>query len=108
MSLDAASTAASEAGGGGDVVLTYPLEARSLNDVDPRFAGQGTDIVWYARVIKGAPDPNGTAEGVDVLIDDATGSVVGTMPLAVDRGYEPARLVLDTNGQVPGPLGRAE
>ncbi|MEA2678187.1 MAG: hypothetical protein QOJ81_2328 [Chloroflexota bacterium] len=107
LSLDAASAAASAAAGGGQVVLVYPLDATAMQDVDPRFAGPGSGVVWYARVITGAPDANGIAAGTDVLIDDASGEVVATLPLKVDAAYNPARLVLDSNsltlGSIPQP-----
>lgn len=83
---------------GETVVLAYPLDAGSLNEVDPRFTGQGQGNLWYVRLISGAPDADGVAPGKDVLIDDATGTVVTTMPLSVDPAYSPARLVLDQNG----------
>ena len=105
LRLDQVITAA--AGPGDTVVLAYPIDAGSLNDVDPRFVGEGQGNVWYVRLISGPPDADGIAPGKDVLIDDATGAVVTTMPLSVDPSYGPARVTIDTDGQVPGPLGQA-
>ncbi len=96
MTLDEVIAAA--AGQGDTAVLAYPIDAGSLNDVDPRFIGQGEHNVWYVRLISGPADADGIAPGKDVLVDDATGTVVTTMPLAVDPGYQPARIVLDSKG----------
>jgi hypothetical protein len=41
---------------------------------------------------------------VDLLIDDATGSVIATLPLQVDAAYDPARVVVDAKGW-NGPVG---
>ncbi|MEO8625865.1 MAG: hypothetical protein ABI452_04120 [Candidatus Limnocylindrales bacterium] len=80
------------------VVLAYPINADSINYVDPRFIGAATDLVWYVRLITGAPDADGIVPGRDVLIGDATGAVVSELPLEVDPAYSPARLTLDSNG----------
>jgi hypothetical protein len=89
---------------GGQVVVAYPLDATSLNDVDPRLIGQGPDIVWLTRVVSGAPDEDGTAAGEVVLIEDATGSVISRLGLEVNELYQPARVILDTNGLGPGSV----
>jgi hypothetical protein len=86
---------ATAVGPGEQLVTAYPLDATDLNEVDARFLGQGRGIVWYARVMSGTPDANGKADGTDVLIDDASGGVVATLPLKVDPAYSPARVVLD-------------
>lgn len=83
---------------GEQLVTAYPLMTRDLNEVDPRFMGQGHGIVWYVRVISGAPDANSTAGGKDVLINDESGEVVATLPLSVDPAFSAARLEVDSNG----------
>jgi hypothetical protein len=89
---------------GQQLVTAYPLKGSAMNDVDPRFVGLADGVVWYVRVISGPPDADGIAPGKDVLVDDATGTVVSTLPLEVDAAYKPARIVLDAKGW-EGPVG---
>lgn len=89
---------------GEQVVTAVPWFASGLNDIEPRLMGQGSDVVWVVRLISGAPDADGIAAGKVVLIGDSTGVVETTVPLALDPGYDPARLVLDVKGGV-GPDG---
>jgi hypothetical protein len=96
MTLDEVAAAGVQAGE--TLVLAYPLLATQLNDVDPRFMGQGSGTVWYLRVMQGAPDADGIATGRTVLVDDASGTVISSLPLTVDAAYNPARLVLDSKG----------
>ncbi|MEP7378916.1 MAG: hypothetical protein ABI725_05070 [Chloroflexota bacterium] len=105
MTLDQVIGAA--AGVGETEVLAWPLKAGALNDVDPRFIGQGLGNVWYVRLMTAAPGADGMAPGKDVLLDDATGAVIATLPLEVDPAYSPARVTLDTNGQVSDKFGEA-
>jgi hypothetical protein len=95
---------ATAVGPGEQLVTAYPLLAADLNEVDPRFLGMGQGLVWYVRIMTGGPDASATTEGRDVLIDDATGDVVAQLPLGVDPGYLPARIILDTNGRGPGSV----
>jgi hypothetical protein len=87
---------------GEQVVTAIPWFAAGLNDIEPRLMGQGSDAVWVVRAISGAHDSDGTAPGVVILVSDSTGSVVTTLPLALEAGYETARLVLDTKSQAGG------
>ena len=83
-------------------VLLKPMHATQLNDVDPRFVGTATGIVWYLRVISGVPDREGISPGRDLLVDDATGTVLADLPVAVDGSYQSGRLTLDTNDRGDG------
>jgi hypothetical protein len=105
MNMDDVGAAAVEAGE--TLVFTYPLSATQLNEVDPRFIGKGSGVVWYVRVLSGAPDGDGVVAGRDVLVDDATGKVVAELPAAADPDYNPTRMVLDVSGQIQGQLGQA-
>jgi hypothetical protein len=86
-------------------MTAYPLQTIDMNDVDPRFLGVGvqrpyqggpSSVVWFIRVAAGLPDADGATDGIDRVIDDATGAVLKEMPLTVDPGYQPTRLIFES------------
>ncbi len=85
--------------GPGGTILSYQIDGTQLMDVDPRFAGVAQGLVRYVRVLAGAPDADATAAGVVTLVDDVTGLDLTSLPLAVDAGYSPGRLIVDAEGQ---------
>ena len=91
MTFDQVATAAVKSGE--QLVNAYALGATHLNEVDPRFMGKGSGIVWLVRVA--AADTSG--DGTVRLISDADGSVIEELPLKVAADYDPARVVLDSD-----------
>lgn len=83
---------------GEQVVTAYPLLATDLNDVEPRLLGQGSDVVWFLRVLTGTPDADAISDGAVRLVSDSSAAVVAELPLVVPDDYEPARVVLDAQG----------
>ena len=81
---------------GEQLVVAYALDAVHLNSVDPRQLGKGTGTVWLVRVAQ-SPASDGTAAGTVRLISDSDGSVLAELPLSVDAGYDPGRLLLDSH-----------
>lgn len=90
MSLEQAADAA----GVGDSLLTgAAFAARDVATVDPRWTIGGGRTVWLLRSLAAPASGSSTARSATVwLVDDATGSVIGSHPLQLDPGYEPARL----------------
>ena len=76
-------------------VTAYQLSASEINDVDPRFNGESTGQVWYARTTFGTPDADGTRAGVSREVSVASSAVVDERTLAVSPKYMPGRIVLD-------------
>jgi hypothetical protein len=86
--------AAAAAGVADSVVTAAPFKAGDIDTVDPRWNLAGDDLVWVVRSASG-PAPSGadvTLPETVTLIDDATGKVLGTQPMKVDPGYQPAQL----------------
>ena len=83
------------------LVTAYPLHATQLNDVDPRFLGQSSGVVWYLRVVKTPSGSDGLNDGVVRLVSDDSSAVTDELPLVVSSNYAPARLILDAD---PGTL----
>jgi hypothetical protein len=79
------------------LVTAYPMLATQLNDVDPRFLGKGSGIVWYLRLAKTPSGADGLNEGVVRLVSDDSSTVIDELPLPVSSDYQPARVILDGN-----------
>jgi hypothetical protein len=79
------------------LVTAYPTLSTQLNDVDPRFLGQSSGIVWYLRLAKTPSAADGLNDGVVRLVSDETSTVVDELPLAVSSDYQPARVILDSD-----------
>ena len=89
MSLDEVAAAAGVA----DRLLTAaPFTASDISTIDPRWNLVGQNLVWVVRAL--LPDSaNGPTRGEqEVLIDDATGSILGSRDMHMDVDYQPARL----------------
>jgi hypothetical protein len=80
---------------GEQLVVAYQTVATSMNDVDPRFTGEGSGQVWYGRTAYGSPDADGTTAGVSREVAITSSAVVDERTLAVSDKYEPGRVVLD-------------
>ena len=79
------------------LVTAYQLSASQMNDVDPRFSGESSGQVWYARTTFGTPDADGIRAGVSREVTVATSAVVDERTLAVSSKYVPGRIVLDVS-----------
>jgi len=79
------------------LITAYPMFATQINDVDPRFLGQASGIVWYMRLAKTPSATDGLNEGIVRLVSDESSTVVDELPLAVSSDYKPARLILDAD-----------
>jgi len=77
------------------LVTAYQLNATTMNDVDPRFNGEATGQVWYARTAYGPVDTDGTVGGVTREVKVATSAIVDERTLAVSDKYTPGRVVFD-------------
>jgi len=87
---------------GDQLVTAYLLAATSLNDVDPRFLGSASDLVWYVRAATGSPDADGVIDAVARLVSDASSEVVAELPMVVADDYRPGRLVLTSDDRIAG------
>jgi hypothetical protein len=83
---------------GEQLVTAYPLLATHLNDVDPRLLGDGDGIVWFLRVLTGAPGADAISDSDVRLVSDSSSTVVAELPLVVPDDFATARVVLDAQG----------
>ena len=82
---------AAAAVGVGDSLLTgAAFRAGDIASVDPRVNLAGGGVVWLLRSAGQGAGP--TRPVTEQIVDDATGKVITTMPLALDPAYRPARL----------------
>lgn len=82
---------AAAAAGIGDTLLTgAPFRARDLASVDPRENLAGDGIVWLLRSLGQGMGP--TRPVTEQIVDDTTGKLIDSLPLALAPGYRPARL----------------
>lgn len=96
LSVQAARTAVATAVADGRTATLSVWTADEFPGVDPRI-GVDPGTFWIARVVVGAPDPQGTAQLVEVLIDDATGAV-RTLPMSFVPGTEPGEVQFLADG----------
>jgi hypothetical protein len=82
---------------GEELITAFQLPTTAMNDVDPRFIGQGGGQVWYARTTLAVLDSNGTAGGTVRVVSVPTSTVVDERALAVSDQYVPGRVVLDAS-----------
>ncbi|MDA8202522.1 MAG: hypothetical protein M0Z49_07155 [Chloroflexi bacterium] len=82
---------AAAAAGIGDSLLTgAPFRAGDIASIDPRENLAGNSVVWLLRSIgQGA---GATRPVTEEIVDDATGKLIDTLPLAPDPAYRPARV----------------
>ncbi len=76
-------------------LTAYPVRSSELGSIDPRLVGVGGDVVWAVRAVSGSADAAGTAPARNVVVDDADGSILRTVPLEVADDYAPARLTVN-------------
>ena len=82
---------AAAAAGIGDSLLTgAAFRARDLASIDPRVNLAGNGVVWLLRSLEPGAGP--TRPLTELLVDDATGRIIDTLPLVLDPAYRPARL----------------
>ncbi len=81
---------ATAAGLGDDLLTGAPFRKGDIATVDPRWNFAGDAIVWLVRSL--GPGAGETRPETVWLVDDTTGRVVDSHPLALDSDYLPARL----------------
>jgi hypothetical protein len=79
---------------GEDLLTGAAVRSGDVATVDPRWNFAGDDIVWLLRSLgpAAASGPGETRTETVWLVDDATGRVTDSHPLALDSTYQPARL----------------
>jgi hypothetical protein len=85
---------AAAVGLGDDLLTGAAFRKGEIATIDPRWNFAGDDIVWLVRSL-GQATGSGAGETRPEtvwLVDDATGRVIDSHPLALDSGYQPARL----------------
>jgi hypothetical protein len=75
---------------GDDLLTGAAFRKGDVATVDPRWNFAGDDIVWLVRSV--GPGAGETRPEMVWLVDDATGRVIDSHPLALDSDYKPARL----------------
>lgn len=87
----------SSAGITGQLANAAVFKAHDVASIDPRWPLSGDGLMWVIRTLGPERDET-TMAGLATrpltawLVDDATGSLVDTHPLATDPGFQPARL----------------
>ncbi len=82
--------AAADAGIGDGLLTGAAFRAGDLATVDPRENLAGDGIVWLLRSL--GPGTGPTRPLNEQIIDDTTGKLIETLPLALAAAYRPARL----------------
>ncbi len=82
--------AAADAGIGDGLLTGAAFRAGDLATVDPRENLAGDGIVWLLRSL--GPGTGPTRPVTEQIIDDTTGKLIDTLPLALEAAYRPARL----------------
>jgi hypothetical protein len=76
------------------VLSVLALRGEDVGTIDPRLSGGDASVVWVIR-FAGTPDEFGTADATTYLVDDASATVLSSVPLQVDAHYAPALLTID-------------
>jgi hypothetical protein len=86
---------AADTTGAADGLLTgAPFRAGDIASIDPRSNLTGDGVVWVVRTVgpRTTPDPPEVRPATVWLVDDASGSIIGSHPLALDTADQPGRL----------------
>jgi hypothetical protein len=75
------------------VVSVLALRGEDVGTIDPRLSGGDASAVWVIR-FAGTPDEFGTADATTYVVDDASATVLSSVPLQVDAHYAPALLTI--------------
>jgi hypothetical protein len=95
---------ASAVGSDRQIVSAGATDANGVRAYDPRWNETGQGIIWVVRSVPKAGGGQDSTRPVTVsLIDDSTGKVIDSRPLAQASGYDPARLWLTTIVHNPDP-----
>src|SRR5215213_2727159 len=88
----------------GAVIAAAAVKASDVASIDPRFNLAGDQTIWLLRSIRQVADQTSSTRPMSVtIVDDATGSVVGSADVDIAPDFAPARLAIDarrpaTNG----------
>jgi hypothetical protein len=79
---------------GDDLLTGAAFRKGDVATIDPRWNFAGDNIVWLVRSLGQAAGSDATGPRPETvwLVDDTTGKVIDSHPLALDADYRPARL----------------
>jgi hypothetical protein len=91
-------------GDGDQLISAAATTADGIRSLDPRWNETGSRLQWIVRSVPTNVDGGDPTRPVTVwLIDDATGQVVDSHPLALPADYNPARLWVTATIHNPDP-----
>ena len=91
-------------GDGTQLLSAAATTADGIRSFDPRWNETGSRLLWIARSVPTNVDSGDPTRPATVwLVDDATGQVVDSHPLALPADYSPARLWVTATIHNPDP-----
>lgn len=96
----------------GQILTAVPFQAKDIWTIDPRWNLSGDQAVWLVRALTSGSESSDPTRAAQVtLVDDATGGILASHDLAIEPGWAPGRVWLDSerrdldaNDNVPDDL----